>query len=599
MKRYPGIQSFDQDRRHLFFGREREIKELFRLAVLQPIVVLFGKSGTGKTSLIQAGITPLLHERRLHPVFLRLNQTQLPIPEQIHSILNAQEYLPYNTPNNLSLWDYCHLFDYNEGGDAYTPLIVLDQFEELFTLYAEQIDEQKRFIAQLAQVMNGTAPEGNRRTAPPKVHFLISIRSDHLYLLDRLSDQIPAILRTRYELYDLDADNARLAIEKPAAAEGNFDSPPFVYSPDALQNIISELSQEQQANAANAKNEVGGFQLQLLCQRIEEKVIEHISKNPTSPKITITPNFYRGSEGIRHIIGEFYDSVLQKYPQTDTRNRIQQVVEQGLISNGRRVILEQEQIKHSYKLSQADLEQLTATRLCRKENRAGLWYYEISHDTLLKPILRARNIRQQAEGMQRHTQKVKRWFDIVMLLLAILAVMVLFALWALQQRNEVERQKEAFRNAVYFYDNKFALTSNYIDFYFIDKNGNEVEKLGRWQKAEQFDYYMGYAKVENDNKTYLLDTLGESYRVAYDIKDLHPGITALDLSNKGLDSLPSQVGQHSPLQVLLLNNNQLSTLPDEITQLKNLRLLYLTGNPITETEIFKIKKLLPNCYIKL
>jgi len=55
------------------------------LAVLQPIVVFFGKSGTGKTSLIQAGVTPLLHERRLHPVFLRLNQTQVPITEQIHT----------------------------------------------------------------------------------------------------------------------------------------------------------------------------------------------------------------------------------------------------------------------------------------------------------------------------------------------------------------------------------------------------------------------------------------------------------------------------------------------------------------------------------
>lgn len=413
MKRYPGIQSFDADRQHLFFGRERETKEVFRLAVLQPIVVLFGKSGTGKTSLIQAGVTPLLHERRLHPVFLRLNQTQLPISQQIHSILDAKEYLPYNTPNNLTLWDYCHQFEYNEGGDSFTPLIVLDQFEELFTLYADQPDEQKRFIAQLAQVMNGTAPEGHRRSTPPKAHFLISIRSDYLYLLDRLSDQIPAILRTRYELYDLDVANAQQAIEQPALAQGSFDSPTFTYSPDALQNMIAELSQEQQTNARTQSREVGGFQLQLLCQRIEEKIIDTAPQkiqtlhatSPPIPTTTVTPDFYGGSEGIRQIIGEFYNSVLQKYTNANTRQHVQQLIEEGLISNGRRIILEQEYLKQTYQLTQTDLDQLTNERLCRKEARANLWYYEISHDTLLKPIISTYELRRDAEEKTRLAQE--------------------------------------------------------------------------------------------------------------------------------------------------------------------------------------------------
>lgn len=407
MKRYPGIQSFDADRQFLFFGRARETKEVFRLAVLQPIVVLFGKSGTGKTSLIQAGVTPLLHERRLHPVFLRLNQTQLPISQQIHSILDAKEYLPYNTPNNLTLWDYCHQFEYNEGGDSFTPLIVLDQFEELFTLYADQPDEQKRFIAQLAQVMNGTAPEGNRRTTPPKAHFLLSIRSDYLYLLDRLSDQIPAILRTRYELYDLDVANAQQAIEQPALAQGNFDSPTFTYSPDALQNIIAELSQEQQTNKQIQTREVGGFQLQLFCQRIEEKIIATHADKTHKPytNITVTPDFYGGTTGIRQIIGEFYNSVLQKYTDANTRRHVQQLIEEGLISNGRRIILEQEYLKQTYQLTQTDLDQLTNERLCRKEARANLWYYEISHDTLLKPIISTYELRRDAEEKTRLAQE--------------------------------------------------------------------------------------------------------------------------------------------------------------------------------------------------
>lgn len=402
MKRYPGIQSYNQDRRHLFFGRERETKELFRLAVLQPIVVLFGKSGTGKTSLIQAGVTPMLHERRLHPVFLRINQTDKPIVQQIHALLEQGEFLPYDTPDNLTLWDYCHQFAYSEAGDSFTPLYVLDQFEELFTLYADQPEEQKRFIEQLAQVMNGTPPKGHPTGEPPKAHFLISIRSDYLYLLDRLSDQIPAILRTRYELSDLTIDNARQAIEQPALAEGTFDSPKFAYTPAAIDNIIAELSQEQQSNTQTQTREVGGFQLQLLCQRIEQEVIN--APPPAAPPLhipTVAPYFYGGSEGIRKIIGDFYDSVLAQYPNADTRRRVRQLVEEGLISNGRRIILEENYLKERYHLTQADIELLNRERLCRKEARANQWYYEISHDTLLKPINTAYEERRAKEERQR------------------------------------------------------------------------------------------------------------------------------------------------------------------------------------------------------
>jgi hypothetical protein len=415
MKRYPGIQSYDRDRRHLFFGRERETKELFRLTVLQPIVVLFGKSGTGKTSLIQAGVTPMLHERRLHPVFLRINQTDKPIVQQIHALLEQGEYLPYNTPDKLSLWDYCHRFAYSEAGESFTPLYVFDQFEELFTLYADRPEEQKQFIDQLAQVMNGTAPEGHRRSTPPKAHFLISIRSDYLYLLDRLSDQIPAILRTRYELSDLNIDNARQAIEQPALAQGAFDSPVFAYSAAALDNILDELSQEQQNTNTTQTREVGGFQLQLLCQRIEQKIIDAAPQNASdtvqtlfttslqqsSHFTTITPDFYGGSEGIRQIIGEFYNSVLQQYPDAETRRRVQQLIEEGLISNGRRIILEENYLKERYHLTQADIELLNRERLCRKEARANQWYYEISHDTLLKPINATYEKRRAEEERQR------------------------------------------------------------------------------------------------------------------------------------------------------------------------------------------------------
>ena len=83
MKRYPGLRSFRAEDQHLFKGRAKEQRELFQLIVLNNIVVLFGKSGIGKTSLLQAGVCPELEDRSLHPVFIRLNQTHLAPEAQV------------------------------------------------------------------------------------------------------------------------------------------------------------------------------------------------------------------------------------------------------------------------------------------------------------------------------------------------------------------------------------------------------------------------------------------------------------------------------------------------------------------------------------
>jgi ABC-type amino acid transport substrate-binding protein len=124
---------------------------------------------------------------------------------------------------------------------------------------------------------------------------------------------------------------------------------------------------------------------------------------------------------------------------------------------------------------------------------------------------------------------------------------------ALQKANKLIK-------AFYFYGERFALAygkKGYGNvFYFIDKNGDEVQKLGRWEKAEQFDG-RGFAKVkkQDDNQNYILDTFGQIYPVAYDVKNLKPETLALDLSRKQLKNLPEEVFGHSQLKVVLLGNN--------------------------------------------
>ena len=70
-KRYPGVKPFETSERALFFGRDRDIEDLLDLIWLEKLVVLFGKSGYGKSSLINAGILPEISEEAV-PIVVRL-----------------------------------------------------------------------------------------------------------------------------------------------------------------------------------------------------------------------------------------------------------------------------------------------------------------------------------------------------------------------------------------------------------------------------------------------------------------------------------------------------------------------------------------------
>ncbi|MBK8194997.1 MAG: hypothetical protein IPK76_17970 [Lewinellaceae bacterium] len=56
--RYPGVRPFETSEKHLFFGRSRDIEELYDLILLERLTVLFAKSGYGKSSLLKAGVIP-------------------------------------------------------------------------------------------------------------------------------------------------------------------------------------------------------------------------------------------------------------------------------------------------------------------------------------------------------------------------------------------------------------------------------------------------------------------------------------------------------------------------------------------------------------
>ena len=304
--RYPGPQAFTIDDAKLFYGRGRESKELYELILVERLSVLFSKSGLGKTSLLNAGVAPKLlkktnphnHLPIFEPIFIRFNDTAIsPVKETCHKL----GYVKADDKDS-ALWSA--LKDYNQT-HQHIPVLIFDQFEELFTLHDPKI--RLDFINQLAYIVNKALPPAIRQTleegiindtlsskevkqleAPPKCRIVLAIRSDMLSFLHQVSPQIPAILNNRYELKALNYEGAKNAIVKPAEAKGEFNSPPFKYDKTALENILQKLSVSEPVNEdianyeedpiepksiSNKNVKIEAFQLQLVCGSIENKII--------------------------------------------------------------------------------------------------------------------------------------------------------------------------------------------------------------------------------------------------------------------------------------------------------------------------------------
>src|SRR6266498_1704249 len=73
-----GLESFREETRAYFFGRDAEIAELHLRLRSHPLLVLYSRSGLGKTSILSAGLMPRLRKVGLRPTLERLHYTEKP-----------------------------------------------------------------------------------------------------------------------------------------------------------------------------------------------------------------------------------------------------------------------------------------------------------------------------------------------------------------------------------------------------------------------------------------------------------------------------------------------------------------------------------------
>jgi DNA-binding SARP family transcriptional activator/WD40 repeat protein len=176
---YKGLASYQIDDADMFYGRDDVVAELLEAVRLAPFVVVVGSSGAGKSSALRAGLVKELEIRKLSG--LRQASVITPGTSPMRSI--------YQVPGSVDV-------------------VIVDQFEELFTLTDDEAT-QRQFVRLLLDRVNDGAGR-----------MVISLRADFYGHCTRLPELAPLLARRQVVVGPLSEQELRVVITKPAEKAG-------------------------------------------------------------------------------------------------------------------------------------------------------------------------------------------------------------------------------------------------------------------------------------------------------------------------------------------------------------------------------------------
>lgn len=197
---YPGMIPFDESNSDRFFGREQEVEELLDHLYRHQFITVIGSSGSGKSSLVFAGLLPKLRQSKRFGSGEWLVRTMRPGE---HPLTTLQSTLG-SEQTDLSLAVRETL---NTQPQAQRLLLIIDQYEELFTISQTQTQEFQQVLLELLNISN--------------CYLIITVRAD--FYSDLMQSPLwEKIQLHRLEIVPLNETGLQKAIVKPADKVGVF-----------------------------------------------------------------------------------------------------------------------------------------------------------------------------------------------------------------------------------------------------------------------------------------------------------------------------------------------------------------------------------------
>jgi WD40 repeat protein len=461
---WPGLDPFDETDREYFHGRATESGELLRLVRREQLTVVFGRSGLGKTSLLKAGLFPLLRGEDCLPVYLRPDHGDgaPSLREQVFQALQAAcdaDRVHAAPPDaDESLWSFFHRRDaefWSERNRPLTPVIVFDQFEELFTLGQETDGARARsaaFLAELSDLVENRPPDAVRQAleAEPiaartfdfkrsSVKLVLSFREDFLAEMEGLKERMPSLMYNRFRLLAMSGAQAYEVISRGGGQ---------LVDDDVARRII-RLAWKNEPSPPVDPSEYPAIEIDPALLSVVCSELNHKRQDAVPPLGRITPLLLEGAD--REILTGFYERAMDGLDA-----RVRTFVEDQLITgSGYRDSHDLEDTLALPGLSSEALDELILRRLLRIDERQGLRRLELTHDVLARVVRESRDRRRTREAedaaIARETkaraqqQRNRRNALFVGVGAFVAAVLIVVAAWSAGVARRVLREAEITR----------------------------------------------------------------------------------------------------------------------------------------------------------
>ncbi len=436
--RYPGPRAYDDTESSQlgFFGRDQEIERLLFKVLNHPLVTFYSISGLGKTSLLNAGLFPKLRERGRLPLLIRFSQRDIPPRTAFLQAIEAEcvrQKIEVRKSSDRTIWEYFKtavFFDRKKK--FFSPLLILDQFEEVFTLHDEAFRQELMTIlatlsenqippevqCELDAAANDDAGANTEADAGqtlyskdrPDVRILISLREDFLGQLEDFVLDCPQILAHRMRLTALTQTEAQLAIVEPARRKyDKYSTQPFEMSEQVVGKILDT------ASTADNKNAVEPFVLQFLCNFAEQRILKEQYGTQAGSTLVVTEDYLGTGLAADDPFQEYYaNAVMDAAKASGVREGvIRDFFERHLINSAlcsRRPVLLPDALNVGVNLECLLL--LDRALLIRRGRFGNDQYYELTHERLVQPILKNNAAWMTAPGNVNDLQKAtRRFFD--------------------------------------------------------------------------------------------------------------------------------------------------------------------------------------------
>ncbi len=283
---YKALESYTQADELIFASRLEESYRLTNRILAHRLIVLYGESGSGKTSLLQAGAGPRLSRNRALLTVCQPLPGQ-PMPQLIRqSLLQAGLRADLTPPDESSLLTAIRRWQQ----DLDAPIVIaLDQFEQFFLAYSAQ--EQQTVAGFLADLLADRSLD---------LRLVLVIREDFLGRLDALSAELPGLMDARFRLERLGREAARAAIEEPARLFN------VGWESRLVQSLLDELYEAENGGVAPP-------QLQIVCDALYRDAVETAGEAFAEQGAKITLTRFQELGGIKAILGDHLNGVVGKF----------------------------------------------------------------------------------------------------------------------------------------------------------------------------------------------------------------------------------------------------------------------------------------------